>query len=144
MWRTVKTRKKEMGVKGGKCVQGNNGILLWGQNASVKHPEESKQIIDKPWTMGSEKSARYTFELDLQCQRAAVLVWANKSVRVKGGRWKHRSRPGTLMNWSSNVKEAATIVETDESMYSTYLVSSMVMGSKSAYAYELVSKRRQR
>jgi len=48
------------------------------------------------------------------------------------------------MNWSSNVKEAATIVETDESMYSTYLVSSMVMGSKSAYAYELVSKRRKR
>src|SRR5258708_34002636 len=103
---------------------------------------KSASLTDGPWSMGPEKSARYAFELDLQCQRAAGLVWANKSVRVKGGRWKHRSRPGTLMNWSYNGKEAATIVETDESMYSTYLGSSMVIGQKSAYSYELLPRRR--
>src|SRR5260221_14635731 len=97
---------------GEKCVQGSNGILLWGQNASVKHTE-IKQIIDKAnkikhgqWGQRSQPGTRMNWIPSVK--EATKLVWTDKYTPKR--RREHEKKgwegqPGTQMNWNPTVSK---------------------------------------
>ena len=61
--------------------------------------------------MGSEKSARYAYELESpSVSEATTLVWTDESTLVpevdsERGRQGQRRQPGTLMNWNPPVSK---------------------------------------
>src|SRR5258708_7484681 len=70
-----------------------------GDNVSMDR-RICRRAKEGAWSVGLGKSARYAYELESRSiKEAAMIVWANESVRVRG-RWEHRNQPGTLMNWN--------------------------------------------
>src|SRR5258706_11015463 len=78
-----------------------------GDNVSMDrriHPSAGDKF--GAWPIGSEKSARYAYELESpSVKEAAMLVWTNESATTDHGQWNQRSQPGTLMNWNPPVSK---------------------------------------